>query len=125
MFNVIQDFKFISTNNVIFILPRNRSKYWRVKNSENSCNTYKQLNISQNTTVSYVKYYFRATCFDYFESSSGPSRNRSKFINVYGTFWDSDRLQHGGTIIARLHVYTRTLAIIIPPINIHKLESVP
>jgi len=23
-----------------------------------------------------------------FKSSSGPSRNRSKFINVYGSFWD-------------------------------------
>ena len=43
-------------------------------------NTYIVQNISQNTTVYYIKYYFRATCFDSFESSSGPSRNRSKFL---------------------------------------------
>jgi len=32
-----------------------------------------------------------ATCLDSFESSSGPSRNRSKFIKVYGAFWDPER----------------------------------
>jgi len=37
--------------------------------------------------------YFRATCFDSFESSSGPSRNRSKFINVYGAFWHTERVR--------------------------------
>jgi len=36
---------------------------------------------------------FRATRFDSFESSLGPSRSRSKFINVYGAFWDPKRLQ--------------------------------
>ena len=51
-------------------------------------------NISQNTTGHYIKYYFRATCFDSFESSSGPLRNRSKFINVYGALWDPERLQN-------------------------------
>jgi len=39
------------------------------------------------------KYYFRATCFDSFESSSDPSRNRSEFINVYSAFRDPERLQ--------------------------------
>ena len=51
-------------------------------------NTYIVLDISQNIAAYYIKYYFRATCFDSFESSSGPSRNRSKFINVYCAFWD-------------------------------------
>jgi len=31
-----------------------------------------------------------ATCFASFESSSGPSRNRSKFINVYSAFWNPE-----------------------------------
>ena len=50
----------------------------------------KYKNISQITTVYYMKYNFRAKCFDSFESSSGPSTNRSKFINVYGAFWDPE-----------------------------------
>ena len=45
-------------------------------------------------TQKFITYsYFRATCFDSFESSSGPSRNRSKFINVYGAFWDPERVR--------------------------------
>jgi len=35
-------------------------------------NTYKVQNISQNPKVYYIKYNIRATCFDYFESSSDP-----------------------------------------------------
>ena len=60
-------------------------------------NTYTVRSISQNTTVYYIKYYFKTTCFDSFESSSGPSRNRS---------------------IAKVHVSidTCTFAIIIPSI---------
>jgi hypothetical protein len=40
----------------------------------------KNINGSQNTTVFIIIYYLRATCFDSFESSSGPPMNRPKTI---------------------------------------------
>ena len=53
----------------------------------------KYKSISQNTTICIIKYDFRAICFDSFESSSGPPRNRSKVIKVNSAFWDPKRLQ--------------------------------
>jgi len=53
----------------------------------------KYKNISQITTVYYMKYNFRAKCFDSFESSSGPPRNRSNVIKVYSGFLDPKSLQ--------------------------------
>ena len=37
--------------------------------------------------------YYKSACFDSFETSSGLSRNRSEFINVYSAFRDPEHLQ--------------------------------
>jgi len=37
-------------------------------------------------------YYLCATCFDSLESSSGPTKNRSKVIQVYRALWDPKSL---------------------------------
>jgi len=43
-----------------------------------TCYHVRHINGTQNTTVFIIIYYLRATCFDSFESSSGPPMNRSK-----------------------------------------------
>jgi len=49
-------------------------------------------------------YYFRATCFDSFESSSVPSRNISKFCQSSRCILGSRTLAVGGTVTAKVHV---------------------
>ena len=51
-------------------------------------------NISQDTTIYYIiKLYFWATCFDCFQSSSGPTKNKCIFYLLYRAPWDPKTLR--------------------------------